>query len=446
MVQGVFESDVDNTSAVTATGKNGANAIIANSDRGRAIRVHSDTNTGVESTGQIGVRGISYSPGGVGISGEGATGVHGTGDSTTGTGISGLGNTGVSGRSYSTNGVGVIGFGSIGVDGRARTSDGTGVRGHSSDGPGVSGNSTSGPGVSGNSTSGTGVSGSTNSGTGVSGSTNSGTGVSGTSNSGAGVIGHGHSGSGAVIGHNYGFGGVGVVGISDSYGVGVSGFGQTGVKGEGFFGVEGHSVGGAGFGIFGNASDSSADGVWGFSRDGFGGYFYSKTSWAGWFEGPVKIIGDLTTSDGRFKIDHPLDPENKYLSHSIVQSPDMVNIYNGITVTDTNGDATIILPDYFEALNQDFRYQLTVIGQFAQAIVAAEIRNNRFTIKTDQPNIRVSWQVIGVRKDPFANARRIVVEEDKAADERGLYLHPEAHGKPETQSIRSLHEKRLRRP
>jgi hypothetical protein len=53
--QGVFESDVDNTSAVTATGKNGANAIIVNSDRGRAVRVTSDTNTGVESTGHIGV-------------------------------------------------------------------------------------------------------------------------------------------------------------------------------------------------------------------------------------------------------------------------------------------------------------------------------------------------------------------------------------------------------
>jgi hypothetical protein len=50
-----FESDVDNTSAVTATGKNGANAIIANSDRGRAVRVTNDTNTGVESTGHIDV-------------------------------------------------------------------------------------------------------------------------------------------------------------------------------------------------------------------------------------------------------------------------------------------------------------------------------------------------------------------------------------------------------
>ena len=35
--------------------KNGANAIIANSDRGRAVRVTSDTNSGVEGTGHIGV-------------------------------------------------------------------------------------------------------------------------------------------------------------------------------------------------------------------------------------------------------------------------------------------------------------------------------------------------------------------------------------------------------
>ena len=154
----------------------------------------------------------------------------------------------------------------------------------------------------------------------------------------------------------------------------------------------------------------------------------------------------MTPAGKAFKIDHPLDPENKYLYHSSVESPDMLNIYNGNTITNANGDATIVLPDYFEALNQDFRYQLTVIGQFAQAIVAEEIRNNQFTIKTDRPNVRVSWQVTGVRRDHFANMRRIPIEEDKLGDERGLYLHPEAYGKPETQSIKSLHEKRLRTP
>jgi hypothetical protein len=105
-----------------------------------------------------------------------------------------------------------------------------------------------------------------------------------------------------------------------------------------------------------------------------------------------------------------------------------------------------VLPDYFEALNQDFRYQLTVIGQFAQAIVSGEVSNNQFTIKTDKPNVKVSWQITGIRKDLFANMHRLVVEEDKQADERGTYLHPEAYGKPQTQSVEYTRGKRLKGP
>jgi hypothetical protein len=113
----------------------------------------------------------------------------------------------------------------------------------------------------------------------------------------------------------------------------------------------------------------------------------------------------------------------------------MLNVYNGNLTTDANGDATVELPTYFEALNKDFRYQLTVIGQFAQAIVAQEIQNNRFTIKTDKSNVKVSWQVTGVRQDPYANANRIQVEVEKPANERGTYLHPEVYGQPRSKSV-----------
>jgi hypothetical protein len=140
--------------------------------------------------------------------------------------------------------------------------------------------------------------------------------------------------------------------------------------------------------------------------------------------GNLNVTGNLSKSSGNFKIDHPLDPANKFLYHSFVESPDMMNIYNGNIVTDKHGVATVELPDYFEALNQDFRYQLTVIGQFAQAIVVKEISKNHFTIKTNKPSVKVSWQVTGVRHDAYAEAHRIVVEEDKGK-ERGTYLHPE---------------------
>jgi hypothetical protein len=138
---------------------------------------------------------------------------------------------------------------------------------------------------------------------------------------------------------------------------------------------------------------------------------------------------------GTFKIDHPLDPENKYLYHSFVESPDMMNIYNGNITTDTNGEAVVDMPDYFDALNKDFRYQLTVIGTFAQAIVASEMKDNRFVIRTNVPGVKVSWMVTGVRQDAFAEKNRVKVEEVKTESERGYYLHPEVFNQPEEKSI-----------
>src|SRR5262249_23269056 len=94
----------------------------------------------------------------------------------------------------------------------------------------------------------------------------------------------------------------------------------------------------------------------------------SSTNWVQKFyvdsNGNGFFAGTLSKGCGSFKIDHPLDPSNKYLSHSFVESPDMMNVYNGNATTDRRGIAAITMPEYFEALNRDFRYQLTVIGQF----------------------------------------------------------------------------------
>jgi hypothetical protein len=114
-----------------------------------------------------------------------------------------------------------------------------------------------------------------------------------------------------------------------------------------------------------------------------------------------------------------------------VEAAERLNVYSGNVTTDDGGHATVALPDYFEALNHDFRYQLTVIGPFAQAAVADEIKGNRFTIRTDKPNVKVSWQVTGVRHDAYARAHPLVVEQDKPAHERGSYLHPQLYQQPE---------------
>ena len=146
------------------------------------------------------------------------------------------------------------------------------------------------------------------------------------------------------------------------------------------------------------------------------------------------FFGQVTKPLGSFKIDHPLDPENKYLYHSFVESPDMMNIYNGNITTDAEGRATVDLPDYFEALNMEFRYQLTVIGSFAHAIIEEEVKENQFVIATDEPNVKVSWQVTGIRHDPYANEHRIPNSIDKAPEDKGTYLYPEVYGKPAFQS------------
>lgn len=142
--------------------------------------------------------------------------------------------------------------------------------------------------------------------------------------------------------------------------------------------------------------------------------------------GNVNITGNIAKGGGTFKIDHPQDPANKYLIHSFVESPDMMNIYTGNIVTDANGYAVVELPGYFEAANKDFRYQLTVIGTFAQAIVKEKISNNKFTIQTNEPNVEVSWSVTGVRADKFADANRIEPEMEK--EHKGTYIHPELFG------------------
>ena len=142
--------------------------------------------------------------------------------------------------------------------------------------------------------------------------------------------------------------------------------------------------------------------------------------------GNVSVYGTLSKGAGSFKIDHPLDPENKYLYHSFVESPDMMNIYNGNVVLDDRGEAVVQLPDWFEALNQDFRYQVTCLHGYAPVYIDEEIDGNQFKIAGGKPGLKVSWQVTGVRHDAFANAHRIRVEEDKPAGERGTLLYPAA--------------------
>ncbi|MEI7736522.1 MAG: hypothetical protein WCI49_13715, partial [Ferruginibacter sp.] len=152
--------------------------------------------------------------------------------------------------------------------------------------------------------------------------------------------------------------------------------------------------------------------------------------------GKVWVNGDFTAVGVKaFTMDHPLDPENKILMHVAAESNEVINFYSGNISTDANGKAIVKLPDYFESINKDFRYQLTVIGTFAQAIVSKEVRNNEFEIATNQPNVKVSWEVKGVRNDAHMKKSPFVAETEKSAQQKGKYVDPAAYNLPKEKGI-----------
>jgi hypothetical protein len=234
------------------------------------------------------------------------------------------------------------------------------------------------------------------------------------------------------------------------------------------FGTATSGAGGTGLNAVGADAPTGGDGIsciGGNSSNGFGGYGIvasggpgsSGKGGAASFDGSVVIFGDLTVNGnvklgekptdtvtttgpmskagGSFKIDHPLDPENKFLYHSFVESPDMKNVYDGVVVLDEKGEATVELPAYFEALNKDFRYQLTCVGAAAVVYVSKEIHDNRFSIAGGREGLKVSWQVTGIRQDAYANAHRIQAEVEKSPTEKGKLLCPVEQGRPESDGI-----------
>ncbi|HEX8814648.1 MAG TPA: hypothetical protein VF753_04030 [Terriglobales bacterium] len=356
---------------------------------------------------------ITQSNGGLQISGDASFSEQVTAKSTsssaalvgTDTGVGGIG--GVKGSS--TNGAGVVGTGA------------TGVSGSSSGGPGVAGSSTNGTGVYGVSTNSYGVLGN-----GITGVLAEGEGEDGIGVNASGNLGIMASGNAAGV-YSTSESSTGVIGISSGY-IGVYGAGTTGV-----YGISG--IGSTPTGVYAQASA----GGWAVDAVGTGGatgvLAGSDTGYAAWFNGDANVDGTLTANTKKFKIDDPLDPANKYLEHASVESSELMNIYTGNITTDANGEATVQLPKWFEALNTDFRYQLTVVGQFAQAIISRKIANRSFQIRTNAPNVEVSWQVTGVRQDAYAKAHPMQVEYEKPEIERGFYQHPELYGQPEEKGI-----------
>ena len=188
------------------------------------------------------------------------------------------------------------------------------------------------------------------------------------------------------------------------------------------------------------------------------GYIYGKSAVHAGASDQTRLDGDgLFTSSGEanvhdvvtvnltatgsksFRIDHPLDPENKILTHWSVESNELKNIYDGVVTLGSDGGAVVEMPNWFDGLNREFRYQLTPIGGPAAGLyIAEELTVRRFTIAGGKPHLKVSWQVTGVRHDPSARQIGWKVEENKEPAHRGKYMDPSAYGKPESMGIRHL--------
>lgn len=394
--------------------------------------------------------------------GASGTGVFGAASSPTGTNFGGdftsASSSGIGVRGQATNSAGVT----FGVFGNSASTSGVGVGGDAPDGIGIRGyadsttginyggyfrtRSSNGYGVFAHALSTTGAT------YGIQARNNSSTGFSmyslatatiGTnyglysntaSNSGYGVFADG--GSYACYGvsdFGHGIGGVsntfskyGVIGDNTAGGYGIVGRSSSGsVTGAGIYG----SGIGQSSGVIGNASSTNANstGVMGAQNAGGG-------------QLAVFSLGNFTASGAKsFTIDHPLDPENKILRHFCTEGPEALNAYSGNTVTDESGYAVIRLPNYFESINKNFRYQLTVVdegdsAEFVEVKVVRKIRGNQFAIRTSLPHVEVSWRVEATRNDLWMQKYPLKIEEEKSDEKRGTYFFPELFGQPKSKA------------
>jgi hypothetical protein len=222
-----------------------------------------------------------------------------------------------------------------------------------------------------------------------------GPGIRGEASTDAGVIGTGGTGlpSGTPTR------GVGVVGVGTGAGViGSTSFPGASVMGS-TDGVVGSGGGVVGNGLRGSTSSLAGAGVFGSTSSFFGVGVYGKST--ALFRRAVVAEGkmDVINGDNRFIIDHSLDPENKYLVHTSVESSERKNVYDGVARLDEDGAAWVDLPEWFEALNEDFRYQLTAVGGSAPNLhVAEEVSENRFKTAGGEEGMKVCWQVTGLAR------------------------------------------------
>jgi hypothetical protein len=107
-----------------------------------------------------------------------------------------------------------------------------------------------------------------------------------------------------------------------------------------------------------------------------------------------------------FLIDHPLHPDTHQLVHSTLEGPEIAVFYRGETQL-SNGQVTVTLPDYFEALTRRENRTVLLTPKFendikVSVLAASEIKDSNFTVKmidSNNPSQKFYWEVKAVRAD-----------------------------------------------
>ncbi len=156
-------------------------------------------------------------------------------------------------------------------------------------------------------------------------------------------------------------------------------------------------------------------------------------------QGNAYIVGALVAQGGKqFVIDHPSDPENKLLKHTCIESPEVLNVYRGNATLNSDGEAIVELPVYFNNININYSYNLTPIGVSAPGLyIKKEIANNKFEIGGGKSNMKVSWTVYAERNDLYMQNHKEAkeVEVEKTGSQKGKYMSPELYGQPSNKGM-----------
>ncbi len=477
-VAGFFQADSPDgkgliANAFSTTGTTIAGSFYNRSNAGTGVKAVVDSASGPT----VGVLAEAASGSGIGVKGSATAafgdtwGVWGESSSNAGTGVRGLASSspgtgvGVAGQSDSLFGIGLYGYAShasgsnYGVWGASNSTSGRGVYGI------VAATSGTTYGVYGTATS--------SSGTGVYGiataSAGDAYGVRGVAQSptGAGVFGESTAGSGdavAIYGRAAAPFGIGVhahAAFVGSAGIGV--LAECNAPAGGAVIAYNDATSGQALGGSFGTDSTSGKGAWGIAFAGTGvnyGVMGSTNSQAAGYG--VFSTGHFGASGSKsFRIDHPDDPESKYLLHYATESPEVINFYRGTVTLDSAGQAVVELPPYFPKINAGPTYQLTAVGgpmpllHVAERISEADLAAGaaagprvpappcRFRIAGGAPGGEVSWRVEAVRNDLWVRRNGAPVEVDKQEPERGRYQHPELYGQPVERGMHHPSQRRL---